>query len=346
MKKTLIILALLLASFWLIAMPALVGAYLEREAPAWLAEAGLGDRAELESAWFSSRLRIDETYELNLHIRHVPPTSLSWLRFNGSFQAPVARAPITVHVRFGLTGLGALNLETVQLAVDGTPRFDSGVSRLAIEQAPEQSGRLVWQTDAAELHDPLGNRLAARRLELLLAWAPTTRNPGRAGRGDDALESMDLIVDLQADGESAPMLGLKIEVSSIQREALADLIDGLQQLSQSTEGSTSRQFALLTVAGAWQQLTENGLGLRLASLEIGPEARFSGRWSSDENQPVIDGAGSIDALGEALVPVVGLSAGLSPPAAARLIERWINEVEQRGWLTIEAGRFELQYPEG
>lgn len=346
MKKTLIIFALLLGLIWLVAMPAVVGGYLDRALPDWLDEAGMSRSAQYDPGWFRSQLSVNDDYRLDLSARHVPPLGLAWLRFDGELQAALSPAPIEVEGAFGLTGLTSASLRASQLIVDGPVDLRSGAARLALNQSLDQTSTLRWQIEGAELTDRIGNVLAANTAELALAWQPSARDPEKADERQPETDDLDLSLTagLSADSGPLPILNLELQASPIQRDALADLIQGIQQLTQAQAGSTARRFALLTVAGAWQQLSENGLRLRLNQLQIGADSRFSGQWNTREGQPVLKGEGSIASLTRALQPIVALSARVSADDAERSIRAWLDQLAQRGWLVVDGDRFELGYP--
>jgi len=343
MKKTLIILVLL-GLIWLLFLPGLVGLFLDRKVPSWLEARGWDEAARFESGWFASRLRIADDYRLNLDARHLPPLGLSWLRLAGSVESGIGPSPINVEGRFGLTGHNTLQLRTGRLALDGPIRLDTGEARLALEQARDQSGLMRWQVEAAKLNDQLGNVLSGNEFGLSLAWAATPRHSADSAGRHESQPKLDLQLSLHLDSISGPTVDLKIDALSVQRAALVDLIEGLQQLSRSAEGTTARQLALLTVAGAWQQLSGDGLRIQLSTFQLGPATSFRAHWPGDEGSPLISGNGSIAASINTLSPIVGLTAGVDPATADRLIQAWLGQLEQQGWLRVENDQFEFRYP--
>jgi len=346
MKKILIILALALGLIWLVAMPALVGSYLGRVVPEWLDEAGMAPTTQFDAGWFTSSLQIEDDYAVDLHGRHVPPLSLAWIRIDGELEAPISPAPILIDGQFGLTGLSSVRLEATELAIGGPLQLDSSASLLTLNQGLDQVSELSWQIEAFALSDQLGNLLSASTAELALAWSPSDPAVGGAATAPKEADALDLRLALMllSDSNPHPTLRLIIEASPVQRDALAELIEGLQQWTQAQPRSTARQFALLTVAGAWQQLAQSGLTIRLDGLRIGSESRFSGHWVTQAGPPDIRGEGSIDALTRELRPIVGLGARVGAGTAERSIRAWIDEIRQRGWLVVEGDRYEFRYP--
>lgn len=346
MKKILIILALLLGLIWLVAMPALVGSYLDRAVPEWLDEAGMAGTVQFDAGWFSSSLKIEDDYAVDLRGRHLPPLSLAWIRIDGELEAPISPAPILVDGQFGLTGLSSVRLEAAELGIGGPVQLDSSASRLTLNQGLDQASELSWQIEALALNDQLGNALSASTAKLALAWSPSNQAVGNRAAGQDEGDALDLNLALELLSETGPepTLRLTIEASPVQRDALAELIEGLQQWTQAPAQSTAQQFALLTIAGAWQQLAQDGLTIRLEALQIGPENHFSGQWITQDGPPDIRGEGSIEALTVGLGPIVGLSARVSAMTAEQSILAWIDEIRQRGWLVVEDDRFEFRYP--
>jgi len=345
MKKILIILALLLVLIWLIVMPALVGSYLDRAVPVWLDEAGMQKRSQFDSGWFTSTLQVDKDYALDLSARHVPPLSLSWVHITGDLRTSFSSAPLKIDGEFSLTGLSSVTIQAAELRVEGPVQLDSGPARLALEQGLDQASQLSWRVDALELSDQLGNALPASAAKLALGWQPADSSRDNVGQNDENRD-LDLTLAVVLDAETGPLpaLRLDLEASPVQRDVLGDLLRGLQQMAQAPTDSTAQQFALLTVVGAWQQLVQSGMTIRLEGLQIGSENQFSGRWTSEGGSPVLTGAGSIESLARALQPVVGLSARVGPATAERSVRAWLDQLSQRGWLVVKDDQFNFQYP--
>jgi hypothetical protein len=329
MKKMLIILIPSIALLWLLALPVAVGAILRNWVPEWLEEVGLQDRSQLASGWFASALNIDDPVDLELTARHFPPLGLSWVEFGGSLQTGFSPRPFEVDGALGLSGASRIELAGSTLQLDGPVQLEAGTTAVALNQDLDRPSTLDLTIQALQLEDRQGNRLNMDRARLILAWS--------------SLDASHLALSLDIALDGAIPLGLALQAEPVQREAMADLIEGLQQLAQAGPGTTARQFALLTVAGAWQQLSQTGLTLRLESLQLGADSRLEGDWNTAAGQPIITGQGQVEPLLRALGPIVGLSAQRPPDQVEPTIRAWLDALQSRGWLRIEDGRFEFRY---
>jgi len=334
MKKTLIILILVLGLIWLLLMPAVVGWYVARAVPDWLAEIAAGEQAQFEPGWFSSTLdysRQDaDHYDLNLHTQHFPPLGLDWVQIDGQLQTPWSAAAFDIKGELSLRGATSLIINAPSLEIAGNVAATSGPVALRLNQAQNQDSTIDLELATLTLTDALGNILLASQAALSTGW--------RGLEDENLALVLDLAVDATAD------FGLSLNAQPVQRDALSDLIQGLQQLASSEDNSTAQQFAMLTVAGAWQQLSQNGLQITLEGLQLGTNSQFSGGWNTAQGQPMITGQGSLASLQTSLQPLVGLSTRQSPDDAMTLIQAWLEQLSTRGWLIIEGDRFEFHYP--
>jgi len=329
MKKMLIILVPSIALLWLLALPVAVGAMLRNWVPEWLEEVGLQDRSQLASGWFASALDIEEPVDLELTARHFPPLGLSWVEFDGHLRSGLSPRPFDIDGELGLSGASRIELNGHTLELDGPVQLDSGATTLLLDQDLNQPSRLDWTLDTLSLEDQRGNRLNADRAQASLSWSDL----------DEAHLALSLSIALDA----ADPLSLVLHAEPVQREALADLIEGLQQLARSEPRSRAGQFAMLTIAGAWQQMSQAGLILRLETLQLSTENRFEGDWATDAGQPLVTGRGRIEPLIRTLAPVVGLSAQLPSEQVEPTIQAWLDALQARGWLHVDGGEFEFRY---
>ncbi|OAB60823.1 hypothetical protein AY599_06190 [Leptolyngbya valderiana BDU 20041] len=318
-----------IALLWLLALPIAVGSMLRSWVPDWLGELGLQDGSQLASGWFASALDIDEPVDLELTARHFPPLGLSWVEFDGQLRTELSPRPYDINGELSLSGASRIELIGRTIRLDGAVQLTGAATTLRLDQDLDRPSRLDFTLDALSLEDGRGNRLNADRARLGLSWSDL----------DEAHLALSLSIALDA----ADPLSLVLHAEPVQREALADLIEGLQQLARTEPRSRARQFALLTVAGAWQQMSQAGLTLRLESLQLGEGNRFEGDWKTDAGQPLVDGQGRVEPLIRALAPIVGLSAQLPPDQVEPTIRAWLEALQTRGWLRVDGGEFEFRY---
>lgn len=330
MKKTLIILILTAALMWLLLLPRLVGGYLQSWVPDWLEELGVREQASFEPGWFSSNLAIADALELELRARHFPPLGLDWIDLSGQLLSPLSDEAYLVEGELGLSGGSRIEIRGDELQLSTEPALVAGPVQLDLEQALDAPSQLSLILADASLSDRLGNHLNADRATLELRWSP--------------IDEAHLALSLALEASAPAGLALELRAEPVEREALAQLIEGLQQLVQAPAEGPGRQFALLTVAGAWQQLSAAGLEIELERLDIGSGASLTGQWATDIGQPELQGSGESSALIAALGPVVGLSARVPAADAERLIRAWLDSMESRGWILPRDRGFELRYP--
>jgi len=319
MKKTLIILILLGALLWLLVMPAAVGAYLRTWVPDWLDELGVGDRSQFESGWFASDLTIADALTVDIQARHFPPLGLRWINLGGQLSSPLSDQPFDLHGHLSLQGRSRFDISGPNLAIDGDPRIGAGPVSLQLDQPLDATSTLTADIDQWVIEDTLDNALQTERLEMTLSWLDLDDDHLRLALVLSAAEPADIELQLSAE--------------PVQREALAGLIEGLQQLNQAPPDSTAQQFAMLTVASAWQQLTSAGLVIELDELTLGSENRFTGRWDTNAGQPVVQGQAEQSTFVTNLTPIIGLTAKVPPREAETLLTAWLQALNERGWMT-------------
>ncbi len=319
MKKTPIILILLIALFWLLVMPLAVGAYLRAWVPDWLDELGAGTRSQFESGWFQSQLTFIDALSVDLQARHFPPLGFRWIDLAGELTSPLSNQPFEVRGHLSLGGRSRLDLSGPDLRVTGEPQINAGPIQLQLDQQLNEPSTLALDLDQLLITDSLNNTLSTNHLAAALSWQAL----------DD--ESLRLAVRLKA--TEPTQLGLQLAAEPVKRDALAALIEGLQQLNQAPPDSTAQQFAMLTIASAWQQMSEAGLVISLDELSTGPKGHFSGRWNTHTGQPVFHGQADHSSFLASLTPLVALGAKVRPDDAQRLLLAWLEALEERGWMT-------------
>jgi hypothetical protein len=105
-----------------------------------------------------------------------------------------------------------------------------------------------------------------------------------------------------------------------------------------------QQLALLTIAGAWQQLAEAGLEIELAELSLDRDTAFVGRWTAAGPSPLVRGGGHHQTLHTWLATIIGFTRAISPQTAEREASAWMAQLIEQQWLQIEDDRFEFQFP--
>lgn len=330
MKKALIILALLAIAIWLVILPGLVGLYIKRSLPAWLDESGPLSLTEQRSGWFSSSLKLDgPDWQLSARARHVPPTQAAWLELAGQLQPAWLEQPLDFDGALGLSGNSQLQLNTDRLATRTEPAIAAGASDLILQQSAPGQVEAHLALAALSLEDTLGNRLMPGDSRLTLNWH----------RIDPAHSSLHLNMKLD---ESPSKLMLRVEPIAI--EPARELIQGIEQLQQARPETIDQQMALLTIAGAWQQLAEAGLVIELGELSLDAETRLAGRWVTADGLPVVQGAGQLETLLDWAASLIGLSRGISPEMAEREARGWLTSLVDAEWLKPEGERFEFSFP--
>ncbi len=333
MKKTLIIGFIGLAAIWTLAMPAVVGVYLQDWVTEWLDEALPRSEAKPDSGWFETRLDLAEPpYTLAARARHFPLPGPAWVRLDAEISAPFAAKGIEADGHIGLTGNTRLALNAETLAWEGRAAVMLGSSRLDLDQRPGRRTRLELEGVDALALDAHGNRLAFERFDAETIWSLR----------DDELGRLEIRLDLT--DEAGQPAGLSIHAEPIRPDALADLVEGLEQLGRARPESMDRQIALLTLTGAWQQLAEAGLVIELETFRLDAESAVQGHWHVAADELVVRGDGSLAAIIDRLGPIVGLSLDLSPAEAERQLRDWLATLSANGWLTVEDGRFDFDYP--
>jgi hypothetical protein len=330
MKKILIILALLAIATWLVILPGLIGLYLNRWLPVWLDEGSQASLSEQRIGWFSSAIELDGAdWQLSARARHLPPTRAAWLELDGQLQPGWLDQPVDFNGSFGLSGASTLQLRSDQLAASTNPVISAGASALDLQQSAPGQVEARLNLAALSLNDALGNRLEPGDSRLALNWQ----------RLNPAHSSLRLEVRLEE-----PPSGLLIRISPIAIEPARELIQGIEQLRLARPDTMDQQLALLTIAGAWQQLGEAGMVIELSELSLAAETRFAGRWVTAESLPLIRGAGQLEPLLDWAASLIGLSRGLSPEMAEREARAWLTSLVDRQWLAPEGEHFEFHFP--
>jgi hypothetical protein len=333
MKKALIILILALAAIWWMALPALVGVYLRGWVPDWAAETVPRAQSTFSPGWFLSNLELHAPEgAVQLQVRHFPALKPAWLSLSGQVRLPYMTETLQASGRIGLTGQTDLMLTSSSLNLQTAPTVQAAETRMQLTQQPGIQTLLSVASQALLIQDRLNNHLALEQARINLAWS--TPEPGLAELG--------ISVGLLQSTEN--LMQLKLTAAPIDIEALGELINGLAQLRSARPDSLDRQLALLTVGGAWQQMSAAGLEITLHELSLSGDTRLSGHWQTTTGLPEIRGQGDVDTILDWLVPAIGLSRRTDPISAEREARAWLATLVDYQWLTIAGRRFEINNP--
>ncbi|MEE4639726.1 MAG: hypothetical protein V2J42_13390 [Wenzhouxiangella sp.] len=283
MRKLIIIGLLLLLAAWLLLMPMVVGFYMRDTIPTWLAEWSEPNEADYRPGWFGSRLewRPDAELSLRLDARHFPPLKPGWLALQGDLDSPLTPRGADVRGHIGLTGSWHLSA-TVE-------RFEPLLHNDLIAHQ-------LWVNVSQVAGQPLSLIVNADRIDLPAQAPPLLDLRARGLRRENENDQISLGLDLQAQTHELGPTALTLRAGPMDAAQLELLIQGLGQLAESSPGSVTESMALLTLAGAWQQMATDGLIIELERLELGTEIRFQGRWRAGQTTPMATGAGDLDEL--------------------------------------------------
>ncbi len=330
MKKAFIILVLLLTATWLLAMPALVGAFLRGWLPDWIEETAPAAEASYQVGWFSTRLDVsDQNLVADLRARHFPPFGLAWVDLSGTIHTDFADNGLRVAGQLGLTGRTDVRLNADAMTLASEPDIQTANAGLVFTQLVDGGAHVILDLTSLLMADRLGNHLNPDQLLARLDWTPLDEDHAH------------LELDLQLTGPG--MARLSLIAAPVHREAMAELLDGIEQLRAARPDTVDQQFALLTIAGAWQQLALAGLELDLREFSLAGDTVFRGLWRTGSSWPEIEGTGDINELLDWLVPIIGLSRQLSPEAAEHEARAWLVELVDRDWLEPREERFRFHY---
>ncbi len=327
---------LLLLAIWLVGMPALVGQYVRAWVPEWLADIEATDDSHFEPGWFRSDLDFSPGNDVHarLSARHMPPIGLSWLRLDGEITTPHSRQPTRVHGHLDLNGQIRMLAEGSQLAVGDQPRFEAQGVEIRLDQKRGGTTRLQSDLTAIAWSDHFGNQLDFADGQFTMDWHAL----------DD--DQVGLALAARFNQVEQSHLELSITASPLNVEALDQLIEGFRQLTAAEPESMAQRMAFLTIMGAWQDLKQHGLEIKLERLMIGPDTRLEGQWLTATDQAHLTGSGRTDDLIEMLAPIIGLVRTDPPENAQRQARDWIAILVQERVLIPENGQFRLHYQSG
>ncbi len=336
MKKFLIILTLLLLTFWLIGMPALVGQYVRTWVPEWLADIEATDDSHFEPGWFRSDLEISPGNDVHarLKARHMPPPGLTWLRVDGELTTPHSTQPSRIRGQLDFNGRVRLVTRGREVNLGQEPIFRTQGLDIHFDQHPRGQSRLQAELTGLDWSDSAGNRLEFVDALLTLDWRSL---------GED---QVGLEFSARFNRPDQSTLELLVRAAPLDVIAFSQLIEGIRQLSGAPPESMEQRMAFLTLIGAWQDLRQHGLEIELDQLRIGPDSEFSGQWHTATDHPSIQGRGRTEDLINLLAPIIGLIRTEAPDQANRQAREWIAALVQERVLIPENGQFRLHFQSG
>lgn len=322
MRKLFIIGVLLLLAAWLLLMPALVGLYLRDAVPAWLAEWPDAEAADYQPGWFGSHLRFQPEPDLALVLqaRHFPPLKAGWLALEGSLDSTLAPQGVRIEGHLGLTGSWHLRAAADRFRTRAQGGLLAQKLVLNLSQVAGQPLSLVVNADRVDL-----NQQAPSLLDV--------RARGLRRVADD--ERISLGLELHTRTAELGSAALTLRAGPIDPAQLELLAQGLGQLAESSPGSMTEGMALMTLAGAWQEMAADGLIVELEQLQIGDQTRFQGRWQAGQPSPAITGSGELDELENWLVSFAPQALSEDAQRAGGVVEL-LSEV---GEIQVENRRF-------
>ena len=326
---------LLLAATWLVGMPALVGQYVRAWVPEWLADIEATEDSHFEPGWFRSDLEVSPGNDIHarLKARHMPPIGLSWLYLDGEIDTPHSAEPTRIQGRLDLNGRVRLIAEGRELTFSQQPHMQTQSLEINLDQRPEGKTRLQTELTGLAWTDGIGNQLDFDKAVTVMNW--------------QALGSDHASLEVSASFNHLDQLklDLTIQASPLEVNVLGQLIEGIRQLIAAPPDSMTRQMALLTIAGSWQELTQHGLEIEIKRLTIGSSTEFFGRWITAAEMPRLTGHGHTDDLIELLTPIIALIHTVPPARAERETHEWIQAMVREQVLEVnENGAFRFQYP--
>lgn len=327
MKKLIIILLLLTAVTVVMGLPAAIGWFVQKGISSTVDDRLPDAQVEWDRGWFRSGVRIeDEAFDARLDFRHASPGA-GWFSVDGMVNMVEMAAAIDIDARLSLGGTLTVNAQAPALDIPGpvTWQYDAPALRVVAEQGGDTS--LSGRADGLLIVDGIGNRLAFA--EPVLDFRLTSESMQTAsGR-------LSLTTRRVGQAESR----LVINLSSIDANAVAELVQALRQLAGAEPESASAGLGAIGAASAWQQLAAAGLTVELEELVLDGQARLSGRWMPDERQLALTGDGDRATVVDWWSNVVGLARQIPPEQGRGLARQALEELAAQG--AISLGRREI-----
>src|SRR6056297_65828 len=318
MKKTLIVLALLVVVVLVLGTPALIGSLIHGQAAGSLEERLPEADIRWDRGWFRTALNIaDEDLRADFDFSHVSLTPPGWLTVDGRVVLGALGATVEVSGHVGPALDADLRASAPALTVPGivTWRYrEPALEAVAADNRIDVHG----SAETLEIADGLGNQLMLAETEL------------NAGLGESGASEIELRIEVSAARSGLPRSRAALVFDHVDPLALEQLVRSLQQLSSSEQGTTSGGLAAIGLASAWQQLAARGLVLRLESLMLDGELEVKGRWIPGQRRLELDGGGARDTLLAWWSRIDGLLRQVPPREARAAAELALTELERSG----------------
>jgi hypothetical protein len=334
MKKLLILIVVLCVATAL-ALPAAIGWLVQDRAERSLRENWPDAELQWQRGWIRSSVEIDAgAWRGRIELRQLPLSPPGLLALSGriTLSEPAAVIELKGSVSPGLAL--QLQLDTAAIAVQTQALWQWDAPRAVIDTG--RDGRLALDLTAGRLnvHDALGNRITLEQPRLRLNVEPESE------------QSTSIELQFEASRLDQAPSRLALQAESVDREAMALLLDSGRELARSEPDSTAAGLAALGALGAWQQLVAGGLQMRLAPLELDPAFRLEGTWHPAERRLDLAGGGPEKTLLDWAEPIIGLQQQLSPAIARDLARSWLSELQTQVGIHRDAGqlRIDIQRP--
>ncbi|PKL96850.1 MAG: hypothetical protein CVV18_00030 [Gammaproteobacteria bacterium HGW-Gammaproteobacteria-8] len=317
MKRILIVLLFLLLLAAL-ALPAAIGWLVQDRAGTALRERWPEAEIDWQRGWTRSSIDVDVPGgRAQIKLRHltVMPPGLLALDGRITLSEPLAAIELSGSVSPRL--VLQLQLDAPSIALQTQAMWQWDAPKLRIEA--DRNGNLMLNLESRQLlvHDGLGNRLTLAEFQLRLQ--NTAESDTHSG----------IELQLGATRLGAQPSGITLKAESVDREALAQLIEAGRELSNSEPDSATAGFAAIGALAAWQQLVAGGLSLELATLELDAAFELQGRWDPGTRRLRLLGGGPEATLLDWSAPLIGLQQSLTPDQADRLARDWLTALQDQ-----------------
>lgn len=318
MKKTLIVLTLLVITVVVLGIPALIGSLIHGQAARPLDEALPDAEIQWDRGWFRSALSIaDDELRANFDFGHASLTPPGWLTVDGRAILGGLDAAVDVSGRIGPMLDARLKASAPTLTVPGIVTWRYTGPGLELTTGNDRID-LRGTAETLRIADSLGN-------ELVLSDAELTGGVAESDTADIAIR-----VAVSASRSGLPTSRAVVEFDPVDPRALEQVVQSLSGLSSSEQGSASAGLAAIGLASAWQQLGEAGLIVRLETLELDGDLQVRGRWVPGQRLLEIEGEGARDALLAWWSRIDGLIRQVPPSAARAAADAALADLERDG----------------
>jgi len=322
MKKLILVLVLITAATVALGLPAAIGWFVQKGISSTVDERLPDAQVEWDRGWFRSGVRIeDEDFSARLNFRHASPGA-GWVSVDGLINLVAAAAAIDIDARVSLGGTLTVNAQAPALDVPGpvTWQYDAPSLRAVAEQGGDT--RVSGTADGLLIVDGIGNRLAFAEpvLDFKLDSESMQTASGR--------------LTLTARRVGRPESRIMVNISSINANAIAELVQALRQLAGAEPESAAAGLGAIGAASAWQQLAAAGLTVELDELVLDGQARLSGRWIPDNRQLTLNGEGDRATIVDWWSNIVGLAQQIPPEEGRSRARQTLEDLAAQGAITL------------